>query len=171
MVVCCWSGLACCLSRSFVLETPRCGSRLLAQWRSRSLGSAAYSLAEPAIGQGDALGLHLVLDRELQLLEPRDQHFIGSNLALFALNLGVETGMLAPKIVQVIVGHRHLHAKVEDVRAQAGAPDRIGTLPVGFQQLRTHQSARAAPRSVRARRQPDPFARKKQIATDRKSVV
>src|SRR3546814_3539574 len=47
-----------------------------------------------------------------------------------------------------------------------GAPDRIGTLPVGFQQLRTHQSARAAPRSVRARRQPDPFARKKQIAID-----
>src|SRR3546814_12495199 len=74
--------------------------------------------------------------------------------------------MLAPKIVQVIVGHRHLHAKVEDVRAQAGAPDRIGTLPVGFQQLRTHKSARAAPRSVRARRKTDPFARKKQLAID-----
>src|SRR3546814_10347666 len=93
----CWSRRACDRSLSFGLETPRCGSRLLAQWRSRSLGSAAYASAEPAIGQVDALGRHLVLDRELQLLEPRDQHFIGSNLALFALNLGVETGMLAPK--------------------------------------------------------------------------
>src|SRR3546814_3016988 len=42
----CWSRRACDRSLSFGLETPRCGSRLLAQWRSRSLGRSEEHTSE-----------------------------------------------------------------------------------------------------------------------------
>jgi len=59
-----------------------------------------------------APGRDLVLDRQLQLLEPRDQDLVGSALPRFPIDFGLEAGMLAPEVFDMFAGHLLLHAKL-----------------------------------------------------------
>ena len=74
-----------------------------AQLRERSGDATAARLAAPCSD--------LVLDRELQFLEPRDQDLVGYALPRFPIDFGFEAGMLAPEIMDMF-GHLLLHAKL-----------------------------------------------------------
>ena len=85
----------------------------------RSAKARSRNARGSAIGSGDATvaGIaapcrDLVLDRQLQLLEPRNQDFVGLAALRLPIDFGVEAGMLAPQIIDMFAGHLLLHAKL-----------------------------------------------------------
>ena len=74
--------------------------------RGSAIGSRDAAVSGIAAPRGD-----LVLDRELQLLEPRDQYLVRPALLRLPSDFGFEAGMLAPEVVDMSAGHRLLHAK------------------------------------------------------------
>ena len=74
-----------------------------ARLRERSGDATAARFAAPCSD--------LVLDRQLQFLEPCDQDLVGHALTRFPIDFGFEAGMLAPQIMDMF-GHLLLHAKL-----------------------------------------------------------